>query len=123
MKTATKPKRTKAGVPKRKKTAKIAKKAVKPVRKAGAAKAAPLPGVVVGPVTHYFPKVKAAVIKLEKPLSMGDTIVIAGKSGKIRQKVTSLQINRIPIDEGRAGEEVGLEVKKDVVVGDVVYRL
>ena len=82
-----------------------------------------IPGEYIGYVTHYFPKVKAAVIKLEKPLSMGDTIVIAGKSGKIRQKVTSLQINRIPIDEGRAGEEVGLEVKKDVVVGDVVYRL
>jgi hypothetical protein len=77
----------------------------------------------VGNLTHYFPKVHAAVLKLEEPLDLGDSIVILGKSGKIRQKVKSMQINRIPIDQGRPGEEIGLEVKSDVSVGDKVYRI
>ena len=82
-----------------------------------------LPGIFAGDITHYFPKVRAAVIKLEAPLSLGDRIVIAGKEGSVRQKVASIQINRIPIHDGRKGEEVGLEVKQDVAVGDKVYKI
>lgn len=55
---------------------------------------------------------------------MGDKIWIGQPGGEgFKQSVKSLQINRIPIEEGRPGEEVGLEVTKDVQVGDKVYRL
>jgi len=82
------------------------------------------PGVYLGSISHYFAKVRAAVIPLEEILSVGDKIWIGqpGDAG-FRQSVKSLQINRIPIEEGRPGEEVGLEVAGDVHVGDKVYRL
>ena len=82
------------------------------------------PGVYLGAISHYFAKVRAAVIPLEETLSVGDKIVIHNAVGPLfRQAVKSLQINRIPIDEGRPGEEVGLEVVKHVSVGDKVFRL
>ncbi len=82
------------------------------------------PGVYLGSISHYFAKVRAAVIPLEEVLRVGDKIWIGqpGEAG-FRQSVKSLQINRIPIEEGRPGEEVGLEVTGDVHVGDKVYRL
>lgn len=82
------------------------------------------PGLYVGALTHYFAKVKAAVIPLEETLKVGDKIWIGEPGGEgFRQAVKSLQINRIPIDEGRPGEEVGLEVLRDVRVGDKVFKL
>lgn len=76
-----------------------------------------------GTITHYFPKVHAAVIRVEKTLVNGSQIRIEGKETSFKQKVTSLQINRIPVDEGRPGEDVGLEVKKTVCVGDRVLAV
>jgi len=35
-------------------------------------------GNVIGTITHYFPKVNAAVIKLKAPLVVGDTIKVKG---------------------------------------------
>ncbi len=82
------------------------------------------PGIYLGAITHYFAKVQAAVIPLEETLKVGDKIVIHNAAGPLfKQPVKSIQINRIPIDEGRPGEEVGLEVLKHVSVGDKVYRL
>lgn len=122
------PKKTSASP--KKKTAPAKRPAVKnPVSrkpkagKAGAGADAPAAGVYAGTITHYFPKVHAAVVKLESTLALGESILIAGQERKLRQKVKSLQINRIPIDEGRPGEEVGLEVKQDVMPGDKVYKL
>jgi len=48
---------------------------------------------------------------------------IAGPASSFRQKVKSLQINSIPIDAGRPGEEVGLLVKENVAAGDKVYKI
>jgi len=81
------------------------------------------PGLLIGVITHYFPKAHAAVIKLEKDLAVGDTMQIAGPASSFRQKVKSLQINSIPIDAGRPGEEVGLLVKENVAAGDKVYKI
>lgn len=80
-------------------------------------------GIYVGRVTHYFPKVKAAAILVEKEkISLGDHLIIVSHGKKIKQTVKSLQINRIPVDEGRPGEDVGIQVLKEVHTGAQVYR-
>lgn len=113
--------------PVRKKAAvkKAVKKAVQRVsaapRKTAAVKSPP--EVCYGTITHYFPKVRAAVIRIEKTLTNGARIRIQGRETAFTQQVTSLQINRIPVDEGRPGEDVGLEVKKTVAVGDRVLAV
>ena len=83
----------------------------------------PVKAVLAGTVTHYFPKVNAAVIKLKKPLHVGDPVLIKGPKTNIRQTVGSMQINRIPIEKARAGQEIGLEVFKEVRPQDSIYLI
>jgi len=78
---------------------------------------------VVGIVTHYFPHVKAAVVKMKKELSAGDTIRIKGHTTDFKQQVTSLQIDRQPINTAKKGQEIGLMVNSRVRQHDLVYKL
>ncbi len=77
---------------------------------------------VIGTVTHYFPHVRAAVIKLKTPLSVGDTVKIKGHTTDFKQKVTSIQIDRVPINSAKKGDEIGLLVDSRVRQHDIVYK-
>jgi len=101
-------------------------------RKKGAKQAAspapaPAPkstGVYVGLVTHYFPHVNAAAVKIEEGvLSVGDRIHIVGHTTDFKQKILSLQIDRKSVQAGRQGEEVGIETKDRVRTDDKVYKV
>ena len=98
-----------------------AKKVVKPK-----AKAPPVNKIkrqAVGEVTHYFSKVKAAVIKIKKgPVNTGDIIYIKGHTTDFEQKISSMQIDCQPVNKASRGKEVGVRVKRRVRVGDVVYK-
>ncbi len=75
---------------------------------------------VIGVVTHYFPKVNAAVIKLKKPLSVGDTVIIKGTTTQVEQHIESMQIVRAVITKAKKGDEIGLEVKERVREHDLL---
>lgn len=77
---------------------------------AGPAKPAPAPEEHVGTVEHYYPKVKAAAVKLDADLKLGDTIHIKGHSDDYTEKVTSMQLDHEPIQAGHPGESVGVHV-------------
>ncbi len=77
---------------------------------------------IIGVVTHYFPQVRAAVVKLKTPLKIGDTIKIKGHTTDFTQTVTSLQINHVPINEAKKGQEIGLLVDSRVRQRDIVYK-
>lgn len=87
------------------------------------AKAGQIKAAVIGKVTHYFPHVNAAVLKLKLPLKAGDTIQIKGHTTDLKETVTSMQINRAPITEAKKGDEIGLLVASRVRAGDTVYKL
>lgn len=74
-----------------------------------------------GVVTHYFPRVNAAVLKLRRRVKLGDPVLIKGKTTNYRQTIASLQIDRKMIAAGSPGQEVGLEVLSEVRPGDIVY--
>ena len=76
---------------------------------------------IIGVVTHYFPKVNAAVVKLKRPIRIGEPIRIKGKLTDFRQTAGSMQIDRKPIETARAGQEIGLQVFRDVRPGDYVF--
>lgn len=91
------------------------------LRKAGKKERVPKE-IYVGRVTHYFPKVNACAVQVEKrEFKVGDEIRIKGASTDLKMKVRSLQISLIPVDSGRPGEEVGLEVPDRVRENDEVY--
>lgn len=79
---------------------------------------------VIGKITHYFPHVKAGVVLITKgKLFLGDTIQIKGHTTDFKQKVTSMQIDNVPIKEAGLKQEVGLLVKSRVRHNDIVYKL
>jgi hypothetical protein len=119
----------------KKKTAvrKVVKKAVKkPVLKKKPAKKTPTQksgkiikeaGKVIGKITHYFPQVRAAVVKLKAPLNVGETIKIKGHTTDLTQTVSSLELDRVPITQGKKGQEIGLLVNSRVRQHDIVYKI
>ncbi|MBU1084124.1 MAG: hypothetical protein ABIG55_06785 [Candidatus Omnitrophota bacterium] len=80
--------------------------------------------ILAGEVIHYFRKVKAAVIKVEKePLSVGDEIVIKRSGKSFRQRIKSMQVNHVPVDKAAKGEEVAIQVSRTARPGSKVYSL
>jgi hypothetical protein len=78
---------------------------------------------IIGTVTHYFPHVKAGVIKLKAPLSVGDTIRIKGHTTDFIQRINSLQIDRESIISAKRGQEIGLLVDYRVRHNDIAYKV
>ena len=110
---------------KKKVVKKVKKKSPKPKKKSlisSLSKGASLEEV--GEVTHDFPRVEAAVVKLTKGvLSIGDTIIIKGHTTEFKEKVNSIQLEHTPITKASKGQEIGLRVKAKVRDRDVVYKL
>jgi hypothetical protein len=78
----------------------------------------------IGEVTHYFPHVNAAAVKLMKSgLRVGDQIYLKGHTTDFKEKVESIQLDHATIPEGKKGQEIGLLVKTRVRIGDSVYRI
>lgn len=112
----------------KKPAAKAKKKKAAAVKKQPAKKAVSAPAGVsleeVGIITHYFPKVDAAVVKLTKgKLSVGDKIIIKGHTSDFKEKVGSIQLDHAPIQNAEQGMEIGLKVKSKVREHDVVYKI
>jgi hypothetical protein len=82
-----------------------------------------LAGELIGEITHYFSHCKAGVIKLKKPLALGDTIYIKGHTTNYKQKIVSLQVDNKPVEELSKGKEAGFLAKKRVRKGDKVYKI
>jgi len=81
----------------------------------------------VGEITHYFPKVNAAVVKFEMALKVGSKVKIVGERGEehkpyeFDQTVESLQKDHAPVEEAKKGDELGMKVDKEVRTGDGVF--
>ena len=82
----------------------------------------PKRGNVIGIITHYFPKVRAAVVKLKTTLSVGETIKIKGHTTDFMQSVVSMQLDHVPINSAKPGQEIGLMVNSRVRQHDTVYK-
>jgi len=126
-----KKKKTKKAVKRPVKKAKkkaVAKKPAAKAKKKPAKKASSIPSGAsleeAGVITHFFPKVDAAVVKLTKgAISVGDTIVIKGHTSDFKEKVQSIQLDHVPIQDAEKGMEIGLKVKAKVREHDVVYKV
>lgn len=93
------------------------------LKKPAIKKAAKVKGKLIGLITHYFPHVQAAVIKLKGPLAKGDTVKIKGHTTDITQVVSSMQIDRVDIQTAKKGDEIGLQVNSRVRQQDKVYKI
>jgi U32 family peptidase len=77
----------------------------------------------VGKITHYFSKLKVAVIKLAAPLSEGSKIrIVGGEETDFKQAVKSMQSDHKPVKRAKKGAEIGMKVNKKVREGYKVYK-
>jgi len=114
---------------KNKKTARAPKTSRKPARKKVRAKTPreikeALAVLPLGEVTHYFPRVNAAVIKINQgQIRLGDVLSLRGHTTRLKQTVDSMQIDHKPILIANPGDEIGIRVKSRVRAGDKVYKV
>ena len=81
-------------------------------------------GKLIGKVTHYFDKIKVAIIELESPLSIGDKIrIIGGESTDFDQIVESMEIEHEKVKKAKKGDAIGVEAKEKVREGYKVYKI
>lgn len=78
---------------------------------------------IAGEVSHYFSRVRAAVVLLKIPIAVGDVVRIKGKTTDFKQKVLSIQIDRQTLEKAVPGDEIGLLVESRVRVGDIVTKV
>ena len=79
--------------------------------------------ILIGEVTHFFGKIGVAVLKLTKPLAVGDEIKIQGGETEFTQKVKSMEIDHQKIEKAKKGQSIGLKVEEKVRPGYKVFKI
>ncbi len=106
------------------KSKKAVKKKIVKAKKGAKKLPAAIEGVLIGKVSHYFPRVKAGAIIIKNgQLSLGDAIRIKGHTTDFKQMIASMQIDRKSIEKAGKGDEIGILVKSRVRIHDKVYRI
>jgi putative protease len=77
----------------------------------------------IGVITRYFHKIGVAAIMLEDTLKVGNTISIEGTTTNFEQEISSMQVDREDIQEGKKGQEIAIKVKDRVRENDSVFLL
>ncbi|MFA4991017.1 MAG: translation elongation factor-like protein [Candidatus Omnitrophota bacterium] len=77
----------------------------------------------VGIVDHFFGNISVSMIKLTDALKVGDKIRIKGSTTDLTQDITSMQIDRVPAQEAKAGDLISVKVEQKVRKDDAVYKI
>ncbi len=85
--------------------------------------AAPL-GERIGRVTHYYNHLSVAIIELDAgSLRVGDVVHIKGHTSDFQQRVESIEIDHVHVNEAGPGKSFGLRVKEHAREHDDVYKV
>lgn len=76
---------------------------------------------LVGQVERFFDRINVAAVKLTGRLKVGDIIEIGDDEEAIRQRVSSMQIDKESITEAAEGDDIGIKLNYSVPVGSAVY--
>ena len=77
----------------------------------------------IGSVDHFFGNISVSMIKLTDVLKVGDKIRIKGNTSDFVQDVSSMQIDRVPAQEAKAGDLISIKVDQKVRKDDTVYKI
>lgn len=77
----------------------------------------------VGIVTHYYDQIKVAVLKLSADVEKGVKVQLMSEKGVFTQKINSMQIDRIDVPHAPKGAEIGIKVKRKVILGEIAYLI
>jgi len=74
----------------------------------------------IGILTHYYDKIGVGIIKLSKPLKVGDTITVSKGEHTFTQTVDSLELDHESVTKAGEGKEVGLKLSEKIKEGALV---
>ena len=77
----------------------------------------------IGTVDHFFGNISVSMIKLSDALKVGDRIHIKGNTSDFSQDVSSMQIDRKPAEEAKAGDLISIKVEQKVRKDDIIYKV
>jgi len=78
----------------------------------------------VGRVQKFFAKPSVAAIEVTAGvLRIGDKLHFKGHTSDFEDTITSMQIEREPIEEAKLGDIIGIQVKGRVRENDIVYKI
>lgn len=76
----------------------------------------------VGHVTHYFDRIRVAVLALDDALYLGDWVLFIRHGEELfEQEITSMHINHQSIESAGPGDEIAIKVDQEVRAGTEVY--
>jgi len=80
--------------------------------------------IFIGTVEKYYDKIGVALIKMNfGPLAIGDEIYIIGnKTGVVRNKIESMEVQNKKVDSVEKGQEVGIKLP-ECRKGDEIYLI
>lgn len=77
----------------------------------------------IGVVTHFFPKVSVAVVKLDKTIAVGQRVSIERGGEAFEQTIDSMQVEHKPLQKAEAGSEIAIKTVQETKAGAVVYSI
>ncbi len=78
--------------------------------------------VKLGTITHYYDHIGVAVVKVTKPIAVGDTVKISGHGCEFTQVVTSMQKDHKELKKAKKGDDIGMKVDQIVKPKDEVFK-
>jgi len=83
-----------------------------------------MPDLKVGKITHYYDKIGVAIMEVDSPIAVGDTIkFVRGGEDLFQQSVSSIQVEHEKKDSANKGDVIGLKVDKEVKEGAEVFKV
>ncbi|HLA15505.1 MAG TPA: hypothetical protein VJZ72_01280 [Candidatus Limnocylindrales bacterium] len=76
----------------------------------------------IGRISHYFSHLGVAGVDLRGPLAVGERIHIKGHTTDFVQAVTSMEIDRAPVERAGPGDDVAIKVEDHVRDHDTIFR-
>jgi translation initiation factor IF-2 len=78
----------------------------------------------VGKVQKFFAKPNVAAIEVTAGLlRIGDRLHFKGHTTDFEDTITSMQVEKEPIEEAKPGDLIGIKVKERVREHDIVYKV
>ena len=77
----------------------------------------------IGLVGAFFAHPSAALVTLTAPLKVGERIYVKGHTTEFQQVVESMQVDRQPVQEASAGQEIAIKMNEKCRKHDAVYKL
>ena len=78
---------------------------------------------LLGLVRAYDARARRLTLRLEEPLSLGDTVRVKGRDTDLTQRVERLSVGRRSVQSALAGETAAFEIADRVRAGDAVYKV